>query len=299
MAFPAPTPAGDAAATEGILPGLDFCNHGTAAAVRWTVWHAPRADPSSPPTAAALVAPAGAVAPGDELLIDYGDKSQEELLLLYGFAHAATAHGVLMVPCPLPADGAAWDADLEDRLELLRVRGLAPQLFLTADGPQPQARRGWLRGSSSSPPPGGADLPDGVWPTLEAFVLDPTDVRDALKAAAAATAAAPGDPAPPPPPPHSPRAEADAPGLRMAVLTTLARLLEATVVALEGEGGTGPLEADVGLLEDDAAGRATLTPVARACVAYRAGQKRAARLWLVEARRLLDDQMTRMEKEGE
>jgi hypothetical protein len=69
----------------------------------------------------------------------------------------------------------------------------------------------------------------------------------------------------------------------MAVLTTLARLLETTVVALEGEGGTGPLEADVALLEDDAAGRSPLPPTHRACVAYRAGQKRAARLWLVEA----------------
>jgi hypothetical protein len=35
----------------------------------------------------------------------------------------------------------------------------------------------------------------------------------------------------------------------MAVLTTLVRLLEVTLAELEGPGGTGPLEADVALLE--------------------------------------------------
>ncbi len=35
----------------------------------------------------------------------------------------------------------------------------------------------------------------------------------------------------------------------MAVLTTLVRLLEVTLAGLEGPGGTGPLEADVALLE--------------------------------------------------
>ena len=40
----------------------------------------------------------------------------------------------------------------------------------------------------------------------------------------------------------------------MAVLTTLVRLLELKVEEMEGPNGTGPLEADIALLEDDAAG---------------------------------------------
>jgi len=318
MAFPAPTPAGDPVGTEGVLPGLDFCNHARGAAVRWTVWggRGADADPdtAAPPLAASLIAPAGAVSPGDELLIDYGDKTQEELLLLYGFAHAATAGGVLMVPCPLPASGAGWDADLEDRLELLRRRGLAPQVFLPADGPGGGGGARWpalwARWSGAAAPASGPlfdsvcpDLPPGVWATLEAFVLDPGDVRAALAATGGA------------PPPARPD-----PGLRMAVLTTLTRLLESIVLSLEGEGGTGSLEADVAALEADAraapdaaAAAATaaaggpapaapativshMTPTARACVAYRASQKRAARLWLAEARRLLDAEVARLEK---
>ncbi len=41
QAFPAPVErAGRAGvqAVEGIVPGLDFCNHDTASAVRWTIW---------------------------------------------------------------------------------------------------------------------------------------------------------------------------------------------------------------------------------------------------------------------
>ena len=40
----------------------------------------------------------------------------------------------------------------------------------------------------------------------------------------------------------------------MAVLTTLVRLLELKVEEMEGPSGTGPLEADIALLDHDAAG---------------------------------------------
>jgi hypothetical protein len=222
-------------AQEGILPGLDFCNHAPGAPVRWTVYGAggggsgggsggnggnsapPATDPQPPPpTHAALVAPRwGVPAPGAEVLIDYGGKSQEELLLLYGFAHArAEKDDVLMVACPLPGvngagEGMAWDDDLRARVALLRCRGLTPQVFLPALGQGGSGGggggwRGWWKkggggsgggdgtasttttSSSSRPrkaspvnpvaPGAGLPLPAGVWDTLEAFVLEPPAV---------------------------------------------------------------------------------------------------------------------------
>ena len=433
---PPPPPSVAVEVVECILPGLDFCNHAPGAAVRWTLWGAgngkeaargARAAPapsssSATATAAAaavaipdrvaLVAPAGsAPRAGDELLIDYGDKSQEELLLLYGFAHATSAAtggrvpGVLMVPCPLPAappppvsssrinsgSGGSknsnpfapssssssssssspslhpqtlggWDPDLEDRLELLRRRGLAPQVFLPVSGPGDDEGGGgggasstgsvlrlkrllWPFSSSSSstsspsPPQRtpASFLPPGVWDTLEAFVLEPEFVRGALAHPDAVT----------PPRGDDKRkkktktgggdgdddgkenstfsSSVENAGLRMAVLTTLARLLEGTVLTLEGLGGTGPLEADVAWLEEqkaaDASSAATSTAAAaasttaaasesssasssssssdsairRACVEYRATQKAAARRWLARARRAVDEQVAELE----
>ena len=443
-AAPAPAAAVAVEVVECILPGLDFCNHAPGAAVRWTLWGAGGAGGSgggeesqkrggspSPstlprvPDRVALVAPAAsAPRPGDELLIDYGDKSQEELLLLYGFAHATSAAtggrvpGVLMVPCPLPAappppvssrvndssggksgkgggksdeSGSAssssgslhpqtlggWDPDLEDRLELLRRRGLAPQVFLPVSGPADEAeeagdgssppsaassRPSWLKrllwpfspAPSSSGPSSPSSrtpasfLPPGVWDTLEAFVLEPEVVRAALAHPDAVTPPRGGGggggggsgsgekksngvKSPPPsstsssPSSFSPSVENA--GLRMAVLTTLARLLEGTVLTLEGPGGTGPLEADVqwlqraeaeereeaakkagegggggggGASSSSAAAAASSTSsdaaIRRACVEYRATQKAAARRWLARARRAVDEQVRELEE---
>lgn len=39
---------------------------------------------------------------GSELFISYGDKSNEELLMLHGFALPANPHDRLMLHCPLP-----------------------------------------------------------------------------------------------------------------------------------------------------------------------------------------------------
>ena len=98
----------------------------------------------------------------------------------------------------------------------------------------------------------------------------------------------------------------------MAVLTMLARLLEGTVLTLEGPGGTGPLEGDVAWLEDDEAARASSaakkaseTPasssasseaaIRRACIEYRATQKAAARRWLARSRGAVDEQVKELE----
>lgn len=57
---------------------------------------------------------------GEELTISYGDKGNEELLLLYGFAVPQNPHETLMVLCPLPnADD--WDETFTARMQLLQV----------------------------------------------------------------------------------------------------------------------------------------------------------------------------------
>lgn len=57
---------------------------------------------------------------GEELTISYGDKGNEELLLLYGFAQPQNPHETLMVLCPLPSLD-EWDEVFAARMELLQV----------------------------------------------------------------------------------------------------------------------------------------------------------------------------------
>ncbi len=61
---------------------------------------------------------------GDELYISYGDKSNEELLLLYGFAEEANPNDFLMLALPLPPVG-EWDDVMHARMQLLQVGGAA------------------------------------------------------------------------------------------------------------------------------------------------------------------------------
>jgi hypothetical protein len=57
------------------------------------------------------------------LTISYGDKGNEELLLLYGFAQPQNPHETLMVLCPLPSPD-DWDEVFTARMELLQVGGV-------------------------------------------------------------------------------------------------------------------------------------------------------------------------------
>jgi hypothetical protein len=315
-------------AVEGIIPGLDFCNHAAGARCRWTVFGGRRRrgwlGGAPPPEAVRLVcrrgAGADALKAGAEVCIDYGARGNEELLFLHGFVDesaGAAAREVLMLPCPLPPP-AERDARLRARLELLAARGLAPQVFLPAAALPAEgaaARPLWRRllrlpAAPREGPVAEAELPPGVMATLEVFVMEPAAVAAELGSAAEAEAAGAG-------PASVPAATADAAragrrdaaaaalarsGLRMALLTALARLLEAAVDEMEGSSsGTGSLEADVALLEaagnddnnDDNNGGASaaLPPRVRAAVVYRAGQKRLARAWLARADALLAREM--------
>jgi hypothetical protein len=157
--------------------------------------------------------------PGCEVTIDYGGKSNEELLFLYGFALPRNEAEVLTVVCPLPPPG-QWDEQLQARLALLERRGLRPQLHLPAAH---LALLGERKAAEHAAGHAGAPLhlplPEGVAETLAVFVLEPSQVQQQLVAGEQAGSAG------------------EIEGLRLAVLTTLVRLLELKALEMEGEAG--------------------------------------------------------------
>lgn len=167
--------------------------------------------------------------------------------------------------CPLPPP-AEWDELLQARLLLLQRRGLRPQLHLPAAdlgrlgaGEDAKAAAAVKAGrGASSDEVLASDLPDHVLHTLEVFVMEPAQVAAALEAtdpdapgsdgtgsgsgssgAGSAAAASKG----------GREAEAEASGRRMALLTTLVRLLELKALEMEdpGEGERWGGGADVWL----------------------------------------------------
>lgn len=302
---------------EGIVPGLDFANHSDTSKCRWTMSQfsadggrggrgANMNNASASPPFIQLVCPRGStMPPGKEITINYGNKSNEELLYLYGFAQEENKHDVLMVACPLPPPS-DWDETLHARVQLLRARGLSPQVFLPADhlyeASEPRKSRGRKRGRR----PGDVlfekeiegevegsvaelDLPHGVMETLEVFVMEKKDVLAELhsqgggeihpRGAAADRAAGESRG-------RQSLSEIESSGLRLALLTTLVRLLELKIRELEGS--TGPLEADEKLLEQ---AKMKLNAQQRAALIYRSGQKRLARQYLLYGNALLQQEM--------
>ena len=121
---------------EGIVPGLDFCNHHVTAPKCW--WEVSAPEARQPPSSDAETIVSSGVGviddvsiqlrlhrgaparPGDELMISYGDKSNEELLMLYGFAVLGNRNDAIMLHCPLPP-ASAWDQVIQARVELVQV----------------------------------------------------------------------------------------------------------------------------------------------------------------------------------
>jgi hypothetical protein len=333
---------------EGIVPGLDFANHSDSSKCRWTMSQfnmrngsstshndggkdgssstSGRGDSNSNNNKSSsyfvqLVCPRGSkITPGSEITINYGDKSNEELLFLYGFAQEDNTHDVLMVACPLPPPN-EWDETLHARVQLLRARGLTPQVFLPADHLLAASEVRRSRGRKKGRRPGdvlfekemdgeieGAvaefDLPSGVMETLEVFVMEKKDVLAELnsqsggggKALAGGGAIADressggssgsiADDAR-----EGPNlSEIESSGLRLALLTTLVRLLELKIRELESnDRGSGPLEADEKLLEQ---AKNKLNEQQRMALIYRSSQKRLARQYLLYGNALLQQEM--------
>lgn len=319
--------AGEPAAAkvlDALVPVLDFCNHDSHPQCWWqVVRQAPagkaagkevevKQEGGSGPLAVQLRMRSGArpLRVGEELKISYGDRSNEELLMCYGFTQVSNRHDHLMVPLPLPPV-AEWDEVMHIRAALLKRRGLKPQLFLPSDAlpadkqaPAPAATspappssskssRASQPGTSDSASGGSAgggsvvaatgwrtQLPAQLWPVLEVLVLREQELVDCLAALERP------DLAPAPPSPSSPDL-----GLQLGMTSTLVRLLEQRVVELEGESGTGTWEADCALLEAWAqthpASQHTPSSEVRRynALVYRTEQKRLAREYLVLARK--------------
>jgi len=313
-----PIPISNTIVLEGIVPGLDFANHSDTSPCIWTMSRfsadggrggrgsSTTKSSSAAPPFIQLVCPRGSkMTPGSEITINYGNKSNEELLYLYGFAQEDNKHDMLMVACPLPPPS-DWDETLHARVQLLHARGLTPQVFLPAahlyEASVPRKSRGRKKGRRPSDvlfkkerkwEVEGAvaelDLPRGVMETLEVFVMEKKDVLAELNnqegeevhTRGAAADRAPGNSRGV----HS-LSEIESSGLRLALLTTLVRLLELKIKELEGT--TGPLEADEKLFEE---AKLKLNAQQRAALIYRSGQKRLARQYLVYGNALLQQEM--------
>ncbi|WOL19169.1 histone-lysine N-methyltransferase setd3 isoform X1 [Canna indica] len=87
---------------EGLIPGIDFCNHGLRAAATWEV------DSSGivtgiPVSMYLMLADQQNIKVGEEIYISYGNKGNEELLYLYGFVLDNNPDDYLMVHYPMEA----------------------------------------------------------------------------------------------------------------------------------------------------------------------------------------------------
>ena len=97
---------------EAIVPGIDFANHSCGAPnARWEVrgvrGGAPDpSDPSGLGPRIELLGEFGSLpAPGEEVVISYGDKTNEELLFVHGFADRDNPHDALVLQPPWAVDG--------------------------------------------------------------------------------------------------------------------------------------------------------------------------------------------------
>ncbi|PNW80530.1 hypothetical protein CHLRE_07g321200v5 [Chlamydomonas reinhardtii] len=198
---------------EGLVPGLDFANHRHSPPPQcwWEVVAPERptgkdatgstgsASASATPSSASTSASSNAtmvrlqlhagtrVRPGEELFISYGDKSNEELLMLYGFAAPGNPHEFLMLYCPIPPQ-AEWDDVMHARMELLQSYGLRPQFFL----PHPDSVSGPSEdGTAGSGAKRGGKKPAGGKAAADSGSGAGAGVQGDAAAEAAAAAAAP------------------------------------------------------------------------------------------------------------
>ena len=136
---------------EGLVPGLDMCNHHEAAQVQWTVFGSSAAAQKQVGDAVFLVAPPG-WRPGasQEVFINYGmGRCNEELLFTHGFCREPSelAHERALVKCPLPPQE-SWDEAMQERWGLLHMLGLSPAVMLPGEL---VAQRGGLQAVSQLP----------------------------------------------------------------------------------------------------------------------------------------------------
>ncbi|KAK1603887.1 hypothetical protein QYE76_027560 [Lolium multiflorum] len=119
---------------EGLVPGIDFCNHNVKALATWEVDSVGNATgiPASMYLRLAQV-DKSSVETGTEIYINYGNKGNEELLYLYGFVVDNNPDDYLMVHYPIEALRQVQSADVKMRLiemQKAELRCLLPTSLL-------------------------------------------------------------------------------------------------------------------------------------------------------------------------
>ncbi|XP_020867968.1 uncharacterized protein LOC9325411 isoform X3 [Arabidopsis lyrata subsp. lyrata] len=93
--------SGDTIWVEGLVPGIDFCNHDLKPMATWEVDGT--GSVSRVPFSMYLLSVAQRLIPNKEISISYGNKGNEELLYLYGFVIDNNPDDYLMVHYPVEA----------------------------------------------------------------------------------------------------------------------------------------------------------------------------------------------------
>eukprot|EP00267_Zea_mays_P042403 XP_020394386.1 uncharacterized protein LOC100193512 isoform X6 [Zea mays] len=117
---------------EGLVPGIDFCNHNVKALATWEVDSVGNAT-GIPASMYLLLADKSPAETGAEICINYGNKGNEELLYLYGFVVDNNPDDYLMVHYPLEALRQIQSADIKMKLLEMQkgeLRCLLPRSLL-------------------------------------------------------------------------------------------------------------------------------------------------------------------------
>ncbi|KAK3128219.1 hypothetical protein QOZ80_6BG0458580 [Eleusine coracana subsp. coracana] len=104
---------------EGLVPGIDFCNHNVKALATWEVDSEGNAT-GVPASMYLILADKSSVETGAEIYINYGNKGNEELLYLYGFVLDNNPDDYLMVHYPVEALRQVQSSDI--KMKLLEIQ---------------------------------------------------------------------------------------------------------------------------------------------------------------------------------
>ncbi|KAI3902171.1 hypothetical protein MKW92_011330 [Papaver armeniacum] len=134
---------GESVWVEGLIPGIDFCNHVIKSATTWEV-DSLGLTTGVPASMYLLSAEQGTVQNEEEICISYGDKGNEELLYLYGFVIDDNPDDYLMVHYPVEAIQSVPFADSKAQLlevqkgemRCLLPRNLLERGFFSESSPQ-------------------------------------------------------------------------------------------------------------------------------------------------------------------
>ncbi|CAI0429120.1 unnamed protein product [Linum tenue] len=138
---------------EGLVPGIDFCNHDLKAMATWEV-DGTGLVTGSPCSMYLLSAERSLFSVGKEISISYGNKGNEELLYLYGFVMENNPDDYLMVHYPIEAIQSAPFS--EAKLQLLQAQKAEMRHLL----PKTLLNKGFFQAGSSSSNNGETEKPD-------------------------------------------------------------------------------------------------------------------------------------------